>query len=91
MSLVNRKPQQPAFMNAREVAERFGGYSFKTVLNGDGPFKELSRRYAPNSNRPLFRTEEVDALIQKVNADHDAEQSDLTKRRNRAARAAERR
>jgi len=78
-----KKPRP--FLNASQVAERVGGYSMKTVLNGNPPFGSLTRHHLPGSRRPLFDADEVDALITQAREDAQQEKVEMRRQEKRAS------
>lgn len=70
--LVKRTPKPKPKITAKQVAERVGGYSPKSVLNKTGAFRNLTvYRVAPGC-RPLYDPDEVDELICRMQCDEPA-------------------
>jgi len=72
-----KRAQRP-FINAKEVAAQVGGISFKTVLNGNGPFGALTKHYI--GSQVVFDANEVDALIRQVREDAERSRARTQKR-----------
>ena len=85
MSLINRKKVHKPFLTARQVAERIGGISAKTVSNRQGITKDLTR-YALGSHYG-YDVDQVDALVERIRKeaeDQERRTQDLVSKHLRA-------
>ncbi len=73
MSLLKRRKP---FITAKQVADRIGGYSPKSVTNGVGVFKRLTVYRLEDGGRLLYDPDEVEQLIQAARRNAEQRHAD---------------